>query len=50
MMMTAAMAVAEEAAHGGSRYDIRKIFGFFDPLTPCLYFHLIYILQFMQPP
>ena len=31
-------------------YDVRKIFGFLDPLPPCLNFALTYSIEFTQPP
>ena len=36
-------------AEGVSRYDVRKNFGFFDPLPPCLHLDLIYTIKFTQP-
>ena len=37
-------------AKWASRYDIHKIFGFFDPLSPCLNLELINIIKFTQSP
>ena len=35
---------------GAARYDVRKIFGLFDHLTPRPNLELIYSIKFMQPP
>ena len=34
---------------GASRYDIRKFFGFFDPLPASPHLDLIYTIKFTQP-
>ena len=37
-------------ALGPSRYDVHKIFGFFDPLPPYLHLELFYTKKFTEPP
>ena len=44
------VALARRAPIGAYRYDVHKIFGFFDPLPPCPHLELIYTVKFMQPP